>query len=96
LDQGSRLSRRDQRFDLKTPHRLRKCFTALHSLYLCFRIRFIFPLFIFFVASAQTGRIENNAWGQTYVNVDKDTNAISTLEVVSARTWRNEVSRLPY
>ena len=44
--------------------------------------------------SAQTGRIENNDWVQTYTNVDKDTNAISTLEVVSARPWRNEVSRL--
>ncbi len=46
------------------------------------------------VWSAQSGRIENNVWIQTYINVDKNTNAVRTLEVVSARPWRNEVSRL--
>ena len=42
----------------------------------------------------QTGRVENGAWTQSYSNVDKITNVVRTLEVASARPWRNEVSRL--
>ena len=42
----------------------------------------------------QAGRVENGAWIQPYSNVDKNTNVVRTLEVASARPWRNEVARL--
>jgi hypothetical protein len=44
--------------------------------------------------TVQSGRVENNVWVQAYTSVDTVTNALRTLEVVSARPWRNEVSRL--